>query len=159
MGSVSMCDMRFWYMNIWIKGVWTALNSVKTASCLDWMERVNIINSIADASSYMHREGSPPLSIKHIKQNILLNYANNSCIADFNCARILMNFFFWTDPAGTYRYLAPGDKTGAEPSVCLPSVLCPSVIDMARYPSVKKQDTWFSEEDRLLSASITRYGQ
>ncbi|PIA50704.1 hypothetical protein AQUCO_01200133v1 [Aquilegia coerulea] len=85
------------------------LRNVEEAANLDWIKRINIIKSVASALSYMHHGCSPPLIHRDISsKNILLNSEYDACVADFGIARVLdLNSSNWTNPAGTYGYLAP----------------------------------------------------
>ncbi|KAL5702487.1 non-specific serine/threonine protein kinase [Ranunculus cassubicifolius] len=86
-----------------------ALSNVKEASHLDWIRRIKIITSVADALSYMHHGCSPPLIHRDISaNNVLLDSEYDAYVADFGIARSLnSNSSNWTEPAGTYGYLAP----------------------------------------------------
>lgn len=75
----------------------------------DWIKRVNVVKSIANALSYMHNDCIPPLLHRDISSgNILLDSEFRAVVSDFGTARLL-------DPdssnqtllAGTYGYVAP----------------------------------------------------
>ncbi|KAL7111150.1 hypothetical protein ACP275_05G069800 [Erythranthe tilingii] len=76
---------------------------------LNWAKRVNIVEGIARALSYMHHHCSPPILHRDIStSNILLNSKLEASVSDFGTARLL-------DPdssnqtliAGTHGYIAP----------------------------------------------------
>ncbi|XP_057793326.1 probable leucine-rich repeat receptor-like protein kinase At1g35710 [Salvia miltiorrhiza] len=76
---------------------------------LDWKKRVNVVNGIANALSYMHHDCSPPIVHRDISSsNILLDSQFEGCLSDFGTARLL-------DPdssnqtllVGTRGYIAP----------------------------------------------------
>ncbi|XP_012842090.1 PREDICTED: probable leucine-rich repeat receptor-like protein kinase At1g35710 [Erythranthe guttata] len=76
---------------------------------LNWAKRVNIVEGIARALSYMHHHCSPPILHRDIStSNVLLNSKLEAFVSDFGTARLL-------DPdssnhtliAGTHGYIAP----------------------------------------------------
>ncbi|KAL7111112.1 hypothetical protein ACP275_05G067500 [Erythranthe tilingii] len=76
---------------------------------LNWAKRVNIVEGIARALSYMHHHCSPPILHRDIStSNVLLNSKLDAFVSDFGTARLL-------DPdssnqtliAGTHGYIAP----------------------------------------------------
>ncbi|KAI3453354.1 hypothetical protein Pfo_010017 [Paulownia fortunei] len=76
---------------------------------LNWMKRVNVVEGIANALSYMHHDCSPPILHRDISSNnILLDSKLEACVSDFGTARLL-------DPdssnqtllVGTHGYIAP----------------------------------------------------
>ncbi|XP_062009016.1 probable leucine-rich repeat receptor-like protein kinase At1g35710 [Rosa rugosa] len=75
----------------------------------EWIARVNLVKSVADALSYMHHDCSPPIVHRDISsKNILLDLEYNAYISDFGTARILKpNSSNWTSFAGTFGYTAP----------------------------------------------------
>ncbi|XP_034684080.1 MDIS1-interacting receptor like kinase 2-like [Vitis riparia] len=86
-----------------------ALSDEIEALEFDWIKRVNVVKSIANALSYMHNDCIPPVIHRDISSgNILLDSKFKAVISDFGMARLL-------DPdssnqtliAGTYGYIAP----------------------------------------------------
>ncbi|KAL9166959.1 hypothetical protein ABFS82_05G064700 [Erythranthe guttata] len=76
---------------------------------LNWAKRVNIVEGIARALSYMHHDCSPPILHRDIStSNVLLSSKLEAFVSDFGTARLL-------DPdssnhtliAGTHGYIAP----------------------------------------------------
>ncbi|KAL7149813.1 hypothetical protein ABFS83_05G066000 [Erythranthe nasuta] len=76
---------------------------------LNWAKRVNIVEGVARALSYMHHDCSPPILHRDIStSNVLLNLKLEAFVSDFGTARLL-------DPdssnhtliAGTHGYIAP----------------------------------------------------
>ncbi|EYU45252.1 hypothetical protein MIMGU_mgv1a025840mg, partial [Erythranthe guttata] len=76
---------------------------------LNWAKRVNIVEGIARALSYMHHDCSPPILHRDIStSNVLLNSKLEASVSDFGTARLL-------DPdssnqtliVGTHGYIAP----------------------------------------------------
>ncbi|KAL5727012.1 non-specific serine/threonine protein kinase [Ranunculus cassubicifolius] len=86
-----------------------ALSNVVGASNLGWIKQVEIIKGVANALSHMHYGCSPPLIHRDISpKNVLLDSKYDAYLADFGIARVLNpNSTNWTEPAGTYGYIAP----------------------------------------------------
>ncbi|XWS32852.1 hypothetical protein CRYUN_Cryun22dG0025700 [Craigia yunnanensis] len=76
---------------------------------LNWTKRVNIVESIAHALSYLHHDCSPPIVHRDISSNnILLNSKLETFVSDFGNARLLdPDSSNQTILAGTYGYIAP----------------------------------------------------
>ncbi|KAJ4707478.1 putative Receptor protein kinase [Melia azedarach] len=76
---------------------------------LDWIKRVNIVKSVANALSYLHHDCIPSIVHRDISSsNILLNSKLDVFIADFGTARLLhLDSSNRTIVAGTYGYIAP----------------------------------------------------
>ncbi|KAJ9153752.1 hypothetical protein P3X46_027160 [Hevea brasiliensis] len=76
---------------------------------LDWSKRLNIVEGIANALSYMHHDCSPPIIHRDISSNnILLDSEFEAHVSDFGIARLLMpDSSNWTSFAGTVGYTAP----------------------------------------------------
>ncbi|KAL7232387.1 hypothetical protein ACSBR2_010414 [Camellia fascicularis] len=76
---------------------------------LGWIQRVNIVKSIAHALSYLHHDCNPPIVHRDIStNNILLNSVMEAFIGDFGTARLLYpDSSNQTIIAGTYGYIAP----------------------------------------------------
>ncbi|THG04905.1 hypothetical protein TEA_010146 [Camellia sinensis var. sinensis] len=76
---------------------------------LGWIQRVNIVKSIAHALSYLHHDCNPPIVHRDIStNNILLNSEMEAFIGDFGTARLLYpDSSNQTIIAGTYGYIAP----------------------------------------------------
>lgn len=81
------------------------------AAALDWTKRVHIIEGIAHALSYMHRNCTLPIIHRNVtSSNILLNSEMVSSLSDFGTARLLYpNCSNQTIKAGTPGYVAPGE--------------------------------------------------
>ncbi|RWR97648.1 MDIS1-interacting receptor like kinase 2-like protein [Cinnamomum micranthum f. kanehirae] len=57
---------------------------------LDWMKRAKVVQSVAQALSYMHHDCNPPFVHRDLSSNnILLNMEFKACISDFGTARLL----------------------------------------------------------------------
>ncbi|XP_043716503.1 probable leucine-rich repeat receptor-like protein kinase At1g35710 [Telopea speciosissima] len=76
---------------------------------LDWMKRVNVIKSVANALSYLHDDCIPPIIHRDISsKNILLDLELEAHESDFGIARLLKpNSSNWTSVKGTHGYIAP----------------------------------------------------
>ncbi|KAJ8747972.1 hypothetical protein K2173_014374 [Erythroxylum novogranatense] len=74
-----------------------------------WEKRINAIQSIANALSYMHHDCFPPIIHRDISsKNVLLNSELEAHVSDFGTSRFLKpDSSNWTTIAGTYGYLAP----------------------------------------------------
>ncbi|XP_043721740.1 MDIS1-interacting receptor like kinase 2-like [Telopea speciosissima] len=77
---------------------------------LDWSKRLNVINGVAQALSYLHHDCSPPLIHRDISSNnVLLDSELEPRVSDFGTARLLNpDSSNRTIIAGTYGYIAPG---------------------------------------------------
>ncbi|XP_058186919.1 MDIS1-interacting receptor like kinase 2-like [Rhododendron vialii] len=76
---------------------------------IGWIQRVNIVEGMAHALSYLHHDCTPPIVHRDISSNnILLNSQQEAFIADFGTARLLSpDSSNQTVIAGTYGYIAP----------------------------------------------------
>ncbi|XP_057482764.1 probable leucine-rich repeat receptor-like protein kinase At1g35710 [Actinidia eriantha] len=76
---------------------------------IGWSQRVNIVEAIAHALSYLHHDCTPPIVHRDISSNnILLNSQLEAFVSDFGIARLLYpNSSNQTLIAGTYGYIAP----------------------------------------------------
>ncbi|KAJ8772141.1 hypothetical protein K2173_027318 [Erythroxylum novogranatense] len=85
------------------------LSSDTGAKELQWENRINAIQSIANALSYMHHDCFPPIIHRDISsKNVLLNSELEAHVSDFGTSRFLKpDSSNWTTIAGTYGYLAP----------------------------------------------------
>ncbi|CAN6457724.1 unnamed protein product [Victoria cruziana] len=85
------------------------LSNNEEAEGLDWAKRVNIINGVSDALSYMHHDHSIPIIHRDIStKNILLRPDFDACVSDFGTARLLNpDSTNWTRLVGTHGYMAP----------------------------------------------------
>ena len=88
------------------------LSADEEARELDWQKRVNIIKGIARGLSYMHHDCTPSVVHRDLSSNnILLDSEYETHISDFGTAKLLtMNSSNRTLLAGTYGYIAPGNK-------------------------------------------------
>ncbi|KAH7845671.1 hypothetical protein Vadar_004621 [Vaccinium darrowii] len=79
------------------------------ASEIGWTQRVNIVEAIAHALSYLHHDHTPPIVHRDISSNnILLNSQLEAFVADFGIDRLLHPVSSnQTVIAGTYGYIAP----------------------------------------------------
>lgn len=86
------------------------INDIEAAA-LDWTKRVHIIEGIAHALSYMHRDCTPPIIHRNVtSSNILLNSEMVASLSDFGTARLLYPYCSnQTVKAGTPGYVAPGE--------------------------------------------------
>lgn len=84
------------------------INDIEAAA-LDWTKRVHIIEGIAHALSYMHRNCTPPIIHRNVtSSNILLNSEMVASLSDFGTARLLYPYCSnQTVKAGTPGYVAP----------------------------------------------------
>ncbi|KAL5834507.1 hypothetical protein ACOSQ4_014004 [Xanthoceras sorbifolium] len=68
----------------------TILSNEEKAKGLDWPKRLNIIESVAQALSYMHHDCSPPIVHRDISsKNILLDQDYQAHVSDFGTAKLL----------------------------------------------------------------------
>ncbi|KAL3533772.1 hypothetical protein ACH5RR_007293 [Cinchona calisaya] len=75
---------------------------------LDWIERVNLIKSIADALSYLHHDCDPNYTRDVSSNNILLTSKLEATLANFGNARILeLDSSNQTILVGTHGHIAP----------------------------------------------------
>ncbi|KAI8533708.1 hypothetical protein RHMOL_Rhmol10G0030200 [Rhododendron molle] len=79
------------------------------ASEIGWTQRVNIVEGLAHALSYLHHDCTLPIIHRDISSNnILLNSQLEAFVADFGTARLLNpDSSNQTVIAGTYGYIAP----------------------------------------------------
>ncbi|KAF7068001.1 hypothetical protein CFC21_073801 [Triticum aestivum] len=86
-----------------------SLRTKETAIELDWTRRLNIVQDVAHALSYMHHDCFAPIVHRDItSNNILLDLEFRACISDFGIAKILdVDGSNCTRLAGTKGYLAP----------------------------------------------------
>ncbi|MBA0775439.1 hypothetical protein Gotri_010586 [Gossypium trilobum] len=87
----------------------TNLSNDETAKELDWDKRLNIINGVAYALSYLHHDCSPPIVHRDLtSNNVLLDLEFEAHISGFGMAKLLNpDSSNWTNLAGTYGYVAP----------------------------------------------------
>ncbi|KAF8029045.1 hypothetical protein BT93_E1652 [Corymbia citriodora subsp. variegata] len=87
----------------------TTLNDAEKAKEFQWDKRVNVVQGVADAFTYMHHECSPPLIHRDLtSNNILLDHDFEAHVSDFGTARLLRpDSSNWTAMAGTIGYIAP----------------------------------------------------
>ncbi|KAJ8772108.1 hypothetical protein K2173_027285 [Erythroxylum novogranatense] len=85
------------------------LSSDTGAKELQWEKRINAIQSIANALSYLHHDCFPPIIHRDISsKNVLLNSELEAHVSDFGTSRFLKpDSSNWITIAGTYGYLAP----------------------------------------------------
>ncbi|XP_039138860.1 MDIS1-interacting receptor like kinase 2-like [Dioscorea cayenensis subsp. rotundata] len=85
------------------------LRSEERAMELDWIKRINIVQDVAQALSYLHHDCAPPIIHRDItSNNILLDEEYKACVSDFGISRPLKpNSSHWSLLAGTYGYMAP----------------------------------------------------
>ena len=90
----------------------TILTNDGGAKELNWNKRVNIIKGVAHALSYMHHDCSPPIVHRDISsKNVLLDSEYEAHVSDFGTAKLLnQDSSNWTSFAGTYGYIAPGNR-------------------------------------------------
>ncbi|XP_039173778.1 MDIS1-interacting receptor like kinase 2-like [Eucalyptus grandis] len=78
---------------------------------LDWSKRVDLVQDMAHALSYMHHDCAQPIVHRDISSNnILLNSKMQAFVSDFGTARLLdhdSSSNFTANIAGTYGYIAP----------------------------------------------------
>jgi len=88
------------------------LSDEEGARELDWGKRIAVVKGIAHALSYMHHDCVPPIVHRDISsKNVLLNSELEAHVSDFGTARFLKpDSSNWTAIAGTYGYIAPGEK-------------------------------------------------
>ena len=87
------------------------LSNKEEVVSFDWIKRVNLVRVVADASSYMHHNFSPPIVHRNISsKNILLDSKYEAHISDFGTTRFLKpDSSNWTSFARTFGYTAPGN--------------------------------------------------
>ena len=85
-------------------------NDEEAAEKLDWIVRLNIVEGVAKALSYMHHDCSPPVIHRDItSNNVLLDSEYEAHVSDFGTARLIKpDSSNWTSFAGTFGYTAPG---------------------------------------------------
>ncbi|XP_043723503.1 MDIS1-interacting receptor like kinase 2-like [Telopea speciosissima] len=85
------------------------LSNQADAMELDWLKRVNVIKSVANALSYLHHDCIPPIIHRDISsKNVLLDLELEARVSDFGIARLLKpDSSNWTSLKGTYGYIAP----------------------------------------------------
>ncbi|KAI6688821.1 hypothetical protein NL676_025649 [Syzygium grande] len=74
---------------------------------LDWVRRVNLIQDVAHALSYLHHWCDQPVVCS---SNVLLNNGMQAVVSDFGAARLLQrnsSSNLTANIVGTYGYLAP----------------------------------------------------
>ncbi|KAL3507243.1 hypothetical protein ACH5RR_032625 [Cinchona calisaya] len=88
------------------------LSIEKEAKELDWQKRLNIVKGVAHALSYMHHDCSPPIVHRDIStNNVLLDPDYEARVSDFGTSKFLKtDSSNWSALAGTYGYVAPGNK-------------------------------------------------
>ncbi|KAL5834509.1 hypothetical protein ACOSQ4_014006 [Xanthoceras sorbifolium] len=86
----------------------TILSNEEKAKGLDWPKWLNIIESMAQALSYMHHDCSPPIVHRDISsKNILLDQDYQAHVSNFGTTKLLkLDSSNQTGFAGTYGYLA-----------------------------------------------------
>ncbi|KAM1016424.1 hypothetical protein ACFX13_046862 [Malus domestica] len=84
-------------------------NNDNEATMFEWISRINLVKSVANALSYMHHDCLPPIVHRDISsKNILLDLEHAAYVSDFGTARILKpGSSNWTSFAGTFGYTAP----------------------------------------------------
>jgi len=87
------------------------LDNVEQAKELDWYKRINIVKGVVNALCYMHHDCKPPIIHRDISSsNILLDRKYEARVSDFGTARLIkLDSSNWTELAGTYGYIAPGN--------------------------------------------------
>ena len=66
-----------------------SLKNKESIAELDWIRRLNIINDVSHALSYMHHDCFAPIVHRDISSsNILLDMDFSACISDFGLAKI-----------------------------------------------------------------------
>ncbi|XP_042495664.1 probable leucine-rich repeat receptor-like protein kinase At1g35710 [Macadamia integrifolia] len=85
------------------------LSNQAEAMGLDWLKRVNVIKSVANALSYLHHDCVPPIIHRDISsKNILLDVELEARVSDFGIARLLKpDSSNWISLKGTHGYIAP----------------------------------------------------
>ncbi|XP_022883374.1 MDIS1-interacting receptor like kinase 2-like [Olea europaea var. sylvestris] len=78
---------------------------------LDWPKRINIVNGMSHALSYMHPNCSPPIVHRDISsKNILLDSKCEAHVSNFGTAKFLKCYSSnFSSLTGTYGYIAPGN--------------------------------------------------
>ncbi|MFS7894266.1 putative protein kinase RLK-Pelle-LRR-XI-1 family [Helianthus anomalus] len=105
--------------------------------------RVNIIKGVAYALSYMHHDCSLAIIHRGISsKNILLDSEYEACVSDFGTSKILNpNSSNWTNIAGTFGYLAPGDIITSLATTTTEAVKLTDLVDhrlLVPLPKVKE---------------------
>ncbi|KAJ7949530.1 putative Receptor protein kinase [Quillaja saponaria] len=85
------------------------LRNDKEAMELDWRKRVEIVQGVAQALSYLHHDCVPHILHRDISsKNVLICSNLEAHVSDFGTARFLeLDGSNWTTFAGTYGYSAP----------------------------------------------------
>ncbi|KAJ8772063.1 hypothetical protein K2173_027240 [Erythroxylum novogranatense] len=85
------------------------LKDDEAARKLDWDKRLNVIQGVIRALSYLHHGCTPPIVHRDLSSNnILLDWYFEAHVSDFGTAKLLnRESSNWTSLAGTYGYLAP----------------------------------------------------
>ena len=89
------------------------LYGVEGAAELGWSTRVKIVQGVAHAMAYLHHDCFPPIVHRDVSlNNILLEMEFEPRLSDFGTARLLSSESSnWTTIAGSYGYMAPGNRT------------------------------------------------
>nr|GMC82454.1 MDIS1-interacting receptor like kinase 2-like [Ipomoea batatas] len=85
------------------------LNDNEKAMELGWIKRVNVVNAVVKALSYIHHDCLSPIVHRDISaKNVLFDCEYEAHLYDFGTARILsLHSSNWTSFAGTFGYAAP----------------------------------------------------
>ncbi|XVF82439.1 hypothetical protein PTKIN_Ptkin16aG0048100 [Pterospermum kingtungense] len=87
----------------------TVLIDNEKATKVNWKKRLNVVEGLANALSYVHHDHSPPIIHRDISSNnVLLDLDYEAHVSDFGTARLLRpDSSNWTSLAGTFGYIAP----------------------------------------------------
>ncbi|CAM8935020.1 unnamed protein product [Rhodiola kirilowii] len=85
------------------------LSDDEASKKLNWGKRVEVIRSVANAITYLHKDCTPAIIHRDISsKNILLDSNLDAHVSDFGTARFLKpDSSNWTAVVGTYGYIAP----------------------------------------------------
>ncbi|XP_050147120.1 probable leucine-rich repeat receptor-like protein kinase At1g35710 isoform X13 [Malus sylvestris] len=86
-----------------------ALYGIEGVTELGWPYRVNIVQGLARALSYLHHDCSPPIVHRDVTvNNVLLEQDFEPRLSDFGTARLLsIDSSNWTNIVGSLGYMAP----------------------------------------------------
>ncbi|KAI5337812.1 hypothetical protein L3X38_017083 [Prunus dulcis] len=127
------------------------LSKDEEAKEFGWSKRVNIVNGLAHALSYMHHDCLPPIVHRDISsKNVLLDSEYEACVSDFGTAKFLNpDSTNWTAAVGTYGYMAPelaytmevNEKGGIICLICITFLEMPilDLLDQRISPPTKKE--------------------
>lgn len=141
------------------------LSNNEEAEKFDWKKRLNFVEGVANALSYMHHDCSPSIVHRDISsKNVLLDTNYEAHVSDFGTAKLLKpDSTNWSSFAGTFGYAAPElaytMEVNAKNDVYSFGVLSLEVI-MGNHPGdfVSSFSSFISSSSSSSSSSFTTRG-